>query len=144
MSCYSTKEELLAYVQFVEEIFTSTKLIERPKDVADVDIDATLQFRIELKIATKRFNVAIESQPHEFTVSIHHGRARIATRNVVVGDEACGQLAIFTSIATEVARLIELAHTWIDDVIRVGTIFFFKHAFQCGAPIVVYPIARIH
>ena len=50
----------LVYFHFVEEIFAFAEFVENPENVANIDIDATLEFGIELEVATQSFDIPIE------------------------------------------------------------------------------------
>ena len=93
--------------QLVEQPSCTRELVDDEQHVADIDRYRTLQIGLESHIARHGFPVAVESQPEQCTPSIHHGRTRIAARNIAVGKERHRKFASGIGITAEIARRIK-------------------------------------
>ena len=135
---------LLADVHFVNGIGAAAEGVDDEEDVAHIYVDAALEGRVELEVAGERFDIAIEGETDEFALGVEHARAAVAARDVVVGEEAGGQLAVLAGVAAEVAFEVELAQTLVDEIVRFRVAFLLKHTAQHRAPVVEDTVARLH
>ena len=62
--------------------------IHEIKHVTHIDIDGASQLTVEEDVAGQRVPVAIERQTEQFALSVEDRRAAVATRDVVVRQEA--------------------------------------------------------
>ena len=78
----------LLCVDFLEQSVGMSPAVHHEEDEADVDADAACQLLVEEDVAGKAVPVAVECQSYQFTLAVEHRRAAVATRDVVVGEEA--------------------------------------------------------
>ena len=140
----TTACRLLADVHFFYGIGAAAEGVDDEEDVAHIYVDAALEGRVELEVAGERFDVAIKGQTDEFALGVEHARAAVAARDVVVGEEAGGQLAVLAGVAAEVAFEVELAQALVDEIVRFRVAFLLKHTAQHRAPVVEDTVARLH
>ncbi len=84
-------------------MFCFAQLLYHEQDVANVHADGALRLRFVKDVAAHGFPVAVEGQSQELAFGVEHGAARIAARDVVVGDEAYFHFALLIGITAEVA-----------------------------------------
>ncbi len=62
--------------------------VHHEQHVANVNANAAGELRVEEDVAGERVPVAVEGQSDETVLSVEHGRAAVAARDVVGGEEA--------------------------------------------------------
>ena len=124
-------------VQFVDYVAAAGELVDDEEHVAYVYGDAALQLRLEGYVARHRLPVAVEGEAYEAAVAVEHRRARIAARDVEVGEEAGVDAAVGVGIAAVVLGAVELLELVLDgELLGVPGILLRQHALQRGEVVV--------
>ena len=102
-----------------------------------------MQVLLEVDVAAHGFAVAVEGQADEVAVGIQHGRAAVAAGDVVVGDEAGGQLTLGVGIGAEVTCSVEVFETLGNDELGVVGVFFLHDTVEGGVVVVGDAVAGV-
>lgn len=100
-------EQLSDDVELGDEILSVGIFVDDKEHISGVEADASLEVFFEIDVPGHGLAIAVESKADEIAVSIKHRRTTVATGDVVSGDEAGGQFAVFVSVWAKVVGLVE-------------------------------------
>ena len=129
---YESFAVLFHQFHLVNESGGSGELVDDEKHVADVHADAALQFGIKENIAAESLDITVESATDEFTLAVEHGASGVAAGDVVVGQEADGQFAVFHCILAEILVENELFELRMNVKFGIAGDFLLQDAFRSG------------
>ena len=148
--------EDLLQAKLFDQILGTSPLVDKVEDETDIHTNATLKAAVETDVATHSLPVSIESQAYETAFAVEHGTARVATRNVVVADEAevhvaCALVGITPKIAflhqghdvvlELVILYLPLLGSFLEQALRIGVIIVMR---ALGGIILNKAIAQAH
>ncbi len=128
---------------FVDEVAGAGVLVDDEEYVADVHVDAFLQFGFKGDVAAHGFPVAVEGETDELAFAVDDGTAAVATGDVVVGGEVDPETAVFVAVPSVVGSGVEFFEALGHKELKIVGVFFLHYALKGGVVLVADGVAGL-